>query len=337
MWNSEGISPVTVRVLGVAMTGDEPAIGSAESGFWVTDGMEFSLSGPNGAVLARVKATVRCGSSGPWWPLDPGNEWTFRTRDRSQTGGHAVWRIARIERINGKDWAVFNPGPPQVERVRSEPDGRIYRLRNDGIEELLIDPNGAEIGAWQITGRLGPADTLAGSFGEQVAWTERVFSLIQSSGRLARGAGPVAFGTSVIAGSSGGFGSGYELLEALIQGVRYAPSYARLELLVETPVADISGRKARNCAVPCYFVACGLVPGADPPGTYKPCMEASVRGGTAQLRLIDPSGTTVFETAAEGWVRIPLYRPGPVDLPAGNYTVTATTAVATVTAPLVIR
>lgn len=77
---------------------------------------------------------------------------------------------------------------------------------------------------------------------------------------------------------------------------------------------DLNEDAAR--AVPCLFVACGLVPGADPPGTYRPCLEASLRGGAGRMQLKDSAGTVVFESPANGWVRILL------PTTPGQYTVT---------------
>jgi hypothetical protein len=124
------------------------------------------------------------------------------------------------------------------------------------------------------------------------------------------------------------------LLEAVIGGAHFLPNYPRVELSLETQSVNLTGKSARNCAIPCYFVACF---GADPPNTYKPCMEASVKGGNGRLALLDPSGTPVFETAADGWVRIPLYREPATVLPAGKYSVAATVNGATMTLPLDIQ
>ena len=39
---------------------------------------------------------------------------------------------------------------------------------------------------------------------------------------------------------------------------------------------DVTGKNVTNCAIPCYFAACGLAGPVDPPGTYKPCARARV-------------------------------------------------------------
>jgi hypothetical protein len=77
-------------------------------------------------------------------------------------------------------------------------------------------------------------------------------------------------------------------------------------LSVESNDLDVSGGNVTNCAIPCYFVACGITPGADPPGTYKPCFQARVRlenlpvqdSTTLDLDLIDAGDRSVFHTSA---------------------------------------
>ena len=153
-------------------------------------------------------------------------------------------------------------------------------------------------------------------FSEELSYQGPVVGLGQESGRLARGAGPSYYQTNVIAGSSGGFGSGLTLLEAVINGTRFGPDYPRVELQIESKVVDLGAKSARNCALPCYFVACF---------------------GAGRLTLLDPSGNPVFETAADGWVRIPLYRAPATVLPAGMYSVRATGIGSTVSIPLQIK
>lgn len=332
-WNSDGVAPVTVYAGDTPMTGAEPATGSAATGAWVADGMSFSLRDAEGRTLASVNAAVRCDAL-PWWPLTAGNEWHFRRNDRVSTGQHSVWRVLRREVVNGVEWAVLEGAPSNLSRLRTAEDGALYSRNASGAETLLLDPSGQRRGEWAVTGMAPLAVTLAGTFSGELSWQGPVQGLGRDSGRFARGIGPSYFQTNVIAGSSGGFGAGYTLLEAVIAGARFTPAYPRLELGLEANVVDFSVKSARNCALPCYFVACF---GADLPGTYKPCLEASVRGGAGRLALLDPGGVPVFETAADGWVRIPLYRAPATLLPAGKYSVRATVGASVVTLPLEIR
>ncbi len=332
-WNSDGVAPVTIYAGDSPMSGAEPAIGSARTGVWVADGMVFSIRDAAGQTLASVTASVRCGGLN-WWPLDAGNEWHFRRNDRVSTGEHSVWRVLRKEMVNGVEWTVMGGVPTAISRIRVDAEGRIYALAANGAESLLIDPSGQQRGTWAVTGQTATAVTLAGTFSEELSWLTEVMGLGRDSGRLARGIGPTYFQSNVIAGSSGGFGSGYTLLEAVIGGARFMPNYPRMELSLETQLVDFGVKSARNCALPCYFVACF---GADLPGTYKPCVEASVRGGPGRLALLDASGSPVFEAPANGWVRIPLYRAPATLLPVGKYSVAATVNGTTVKLPLEIR
>ena len=333
IWDSGGPAPLTLFAGESAMSGPEAAAGSSRTGSWVSEGMVFSLRSAGGQTLASVRAALRC-DAGSWWPLDLGKEWHFRRNDRAVTGAHSVWRVARKEQIDGVEWSVLDPGPAGPARLRAESDGRIFRLAADGRAVLLVDPSGLSEGAWVVGGRSPNAITLAGSFSEELNWRGPIAGLGRESGRLARGVGPTYYQTDVIAGSSGGFGVGYTLLEAVIGGARFVPNYPRVELSLETQTVNFSVKSARNCAIPCYFVACF---GADLPTAYKPCMEASVRGGAGKLALLDPSGAPVFETEANGWVRIPLYREPATLLPAGKYSVAATVNGTTVTLPLEIQ
>jgi hypothetical protein len=332
-WDSDGPAPVTVFAGESPLNGAEPATGSAQTGFWITDGLPFTLRDSAGRTLASVRAAVRCGSR-PWWPLAVGNEWHFRWNSRTITGAHAVWRVARKESVNGVEWAVLSGAPSTFSRLRADAEGRLYIPAANGADRLLLDPLGLEPGLWNVSGRRTAAETLAGTFPDELTFQGAVSGLERVSGRLVRGVGPSYYQIDVVAGSSGGFGSGYTLLEVVAAGgARFRPNYPGVELLLESKMVDFASKSARNCAVPCYFVACF---GADSPGTYKPCIEASVRGAD-RLTLLDPAGNPVYETNGEGWMRIPLYRPPAIPLPAGVYGVRATGAAATVLIPLEIK
>jgi hypothetical protein len=116
----------------------------------------------------------------------------------------------------------------------------------------------------------------------------------------------------------------------------------------------VSGQKATNCAVPCYFVACGLVPGADPPGTYKPCAQARVglanwpaaASRAVRVQFVAPDGTTRFDqtlnldaSPAESviFVQVPLYSAPNLGLPAGLYQLLAKTVDGTAQSALVVQ
>jgi hypothetical protein len=332
-WQAPGAGPVTLFAADTPMTGPEPGTGATRTGSWVTDGMIFTLRDAYGQALATTSAVVKCDAGG-WFPLDVGNEWHFRRNDRVSTGNHSVWRVVRKEQVNGVDWAVLSGTPTDLARLRTDPERRLYSLSNSGVERLLLDPAGDPSGLWLVTARSPIAITLAGAFSEELTWRGRVLPLARDVGRLARGVGPTYYQSDVVAGSSGGFGVSYTLLEAVIGGARFVPNYPALELSLETQVVNMEVKSARNCALPCYFVACF---GADSPNTYKPCIEANVRGGAGRLTLTDPTGKVLFESPASGWVRIPLYTAPATPLPPGRYTVSATVNSSTVTLPLVLN
>ena len=133
--------------------------------------------------------------------------------------------------------------------------------------------------------------------------------------------------------TGGSFGAG---------GIQFPAPASAVQLGIENLVLNVSGKQVTNCAVPCYFAACYLEPGADPPGTYKFCAEARValanwpagRDRNVQLQLIAPDGSTAFnqtvfaggaaDTAAR-FVQVPLYS-APRPLPPGSYRLSAQTA-----------
>jgi hypothetical protein len=150
-----------------------------------------------------------------------------------------------------------------------------------------------------------------------------------------RGVGLASEQSNLNAGSSGGFFQSLTLVEARLDGVVLAQPAARLSLAIENPVLDVTNQKAPNCTVPCYFVACGLLPGADPPGTYRPCAETRVEtsygvGHSVQLQLFDPAGTLVNSTTADvssagglEYISLPLYTTPDTTPPSSKLTVLA--------------
>jgi hypothetical protein len=134
------------------------------------------------------------------------------------------------------------------------------------------------------------------------------------------------------------------LIEAsLAGGLHLALGSPSVQLGMESLTLDLTGKLAPNCAVPCYFVACYLAPGADPPGTYKPCARARVglanwpagNSRTVDIQLLAPDGTVVFDfkmamdaapDEAVSDVQVPLYSAPNQPFPAGAYKLVATTA-----------
>ena len=180
-------------------------------------------------------------------------------------------------------------------------------------------------------------------------------SLLLETGTLARGMGLLTSNTQMLSGSSGGFTQGRTLVEATVAGgIHFPAPVPSVQLGMESLSLNVSGQKATNCAVPCYFVACGLVPGADPPGTYKPCAQARVglanwpAGASRAVRVqfVAPDGTTRFDqtlnldvSPAESviFVQVPLYSAPNLGLPAGLYQLLAKTADGTAQSTLAVQ
>jgi len=84
---------------------------------------------------------------------------------------------------------------------------------------------------------------------------------------------------------------------------------------------DVTDKLVANCALPCYFAACGLGGATpDPPGTYRPCAQARIEAGAStgsqvQIQLVDLTGVVLFTSSlpadASGntlqYVRLPVY------------------------------
>lgn len=188
----------------------------------------------------------------------------------------------------------------------------IYVLTDTG-EQVYLDPSSS---AFQKTGYSGPL----GAFND--ALTENVFSGLDFNSTIfVRGIGLASFMQNLDTGSSGGLVSALQLEEVRLNGIRLSVPAPSLSLAIENTVLDLTNKKAPNCPLPCYFVACQLAPpGADPPGTYRPCAQARLEttgspGDSIQLQLIDPTGAGVFSitavTDAKGnslqYIRVPLY------------------------------
>ena len=113
-----------------------------------------------------------------------------------------------------------------------------------------------------------------------------------------------------------------------------------MTLGIESVNLNVGGKQVTNCAVPCYFVACGLVPGADPPGTYKPCAQARVElanwpagaSRSVRLQLLAPDGNAAYDEmlvldaspgSSVSFVQVRLYSAPNVPLAAGAYQLVA--------------
>jgi hypothetical protein len=255
---------------------------------------------------------------------------------------------------------VVLEGDEQEWWYRVDDEGRIFVLSETGQERLWLDatpsPDPSAVLRIVATDQVysGPVGTLPHAIRFQAA----ISSLNFVTGTFARGVGLVRQRTNLMAGSSGGFLEGLELVYARLGGttVLSAPELA-FGLSVERTVLSLTPGNVTNCAVPCYFVACGLVPATDPPGTFKPCLRTRIilrstgedpvtlsfpSGQIFDLELTNEGGRVVYrrsdtmtidpmpltQTYGPGetnyWQQVPLYVRPNEPLPAGRYTLTGT-------------
>jgi hypothetical protein len=127
------------------------------------------------------------------------------------------------------------------------------------------------------------------------------------------------------------------LVDVRVDGIHLSLPAPKIALAVENTDLDLSDQLVPNCAVPCYYAACGIGSPYDIPGTYRPCAQvridtsAAVVGYSVQLQLLNANGTVVFQntTPVSGssglaYIQLPLYAAPLVLFPAGDYKLAAT-------------
>lgn len=337
------------------MTGREAPIGSAQTGDWVSDGLVFVLVTDTGTELARVTAKVSCGATpdpldaalaaGAWFPLRIGNQWIFRYNSRSVTSSYLTWTITGTEQRGERTYFVLSSNPSggaaSGTLLRSDDDGRVYRIRDTAPqnEELWLDPTATPdpSAVLKIRQRNVTYNSPLGTFPGGLLY-DNFAGLIMETGTFVRGLGLMESNFRLLSGSSGGFIQGLQLVSARIgEGIRLATPAATLQFGVESTRLDVTNKKVSNCAIPCYFTACGLA-GADPPDTYKPCFQARINiqhpldGSVlaAEIELRDPSDRQVFQTTVPltkagvlaeftAFQQVPLYAKPNEPFAPGNY------------------
>lgn len=332
--------PVQIRVVqpgGPAMTGFNDPSGSATTGVWVGDGLTFFLVNQAGGVEASAVARVNCGGTprtidqglagGSYFPLAVGNTWVYKYNDRVITASYIVRTITGTQTIGDQTYYALTqmaPGPATtLALLRGSNSGVIWQWTKNG-DQIYFDPNTS---GTQHTGYAGPLGTFSDAISPP---TQIMGGLIQTSSVFVRGIGFANSQSTMLTGSSGGFTEGLDLIDVRVDGIHLSVPAPKIALSIENTDLDLTNRLAPNCAVPCYFVACGLAPGADPPGTYRPCAQSRIdtsaaAGYTVLLQLLDPHGSAVLQVEpASGldYVRLPLYtgsQTGFTLLPPGDY------------------
>jgi hypothetical protein len=299
-------------------------------------------------LLPLLAAVLPAQSTGSYFPLDVGDRWVYREDDRIATAQYQTWRVDRTAAWNGTAYSVMaieGPGTLYAEYwFRADSSGRVYILTGNG-DQLFLDPNilAPNSGEVQLTGQGGAVTTPLGTFPDTVNYVNPM-GLDYETGTLARGVGLLSSLTDLETGSSGGPTLIRTLVEAALAGSnRYPAQTSSIGLGMESLDLNVSGKQVTNCAVPCYFVACYLAPGADPPGTYKPCAQARVAlrnwpaglSRTVRLELLAADGSAAFDqTLAMDaapvesviFIQVPLYSAPNQPLPAGAYQLSAKTA-----------
>ncbi len=325
----------------VAFTGLSDTSGTAETGTWVADGLEFRLVNQRGEVEALSTAHVACGAdevpanglvSNSYFPLQPGNTWTYKMDSRVGTSEYAIWTVTGMRRVADRWYSEITTTVGNNSAVISlfrEEAGIVYRLTgtaSEPREEVFLNPRAVKHGAFSNS---------LGSYPDAAFQTDQP-ALTRDERVFVRGVGLARDNTVLLTGSSGGFVSSMELIDFhLATGPRVeAPVSPRISVSIDTLFLDITGKQLTNCAIPCYFAACGLGSPVDPPGTYKPCVRTRIEAaaqGNFQLELtltgltgemyrsatLDASGDTVR------YIQMPLYGDGNRPFPAGKYLLTA--------------
>lgn len=355
VWSYDGAGQVQVRVgsaAGKALTQPAGPHGSAPTGEVVTDGIIFVLTDAGGTELAETApAIVRCNPAGevlapslagaPYFPLQPGDEWIYSYSSRINTNVYVMRKITGAIYVGDLAWftveeSIGGGAQPSLSWYRNDDMGRIYQLTSQGAV-LYLDPTTPPDPSAILKPTVGgPVQVPAGTFSNTLNYSIINGGLDLESGTFARGVGLVMNSHNMLSGSSGGFTEGMKLVYARIDGhVVFGSPMSSLELGVDASSLDVTNRKAANCAVPCYFVACYLAPGADPAGTYKPCFQARVNLGhtgfgrqQCDVDFLDSANQVLSHatvTGDFGSVQIPLYSAPNVPYQPGNYQVRAQT------------
>jgi len=299
-------------------------------------------------LLPLLAAVLPAQSPGSYFPLDVGDRWVYREDDRISTAQYQTWRVDRTATANGTAYSVMaieGPGTFYAEYwFRADSSGRVYILSGNG-DQLFLDPNllAPNSGQVQLTGQGGAVTTPLGTFPDTVNYVNPM-GLERETGTLARGVGLLSSMTDLETGSSGGLTLARTLVEAaLAGGNQYPAQTSSIGLGMESLDLNVSGKQVTNCAVPCYFVACYMGFGTDPPGTYKPCARARVAlrnwpaglSRTVRLELLASDGSAAFDQTltmdaapveSVTFIQVPLYSAPNQPLPAGAYQLSAKTA-----------
>ena len=284
-------------------------------------------------------------SPGTYFPLDVGDRWVYREDVRVATATYQTWRVDRTESVNGNTYSVIAIEGPYgfyaESWFRADATGRVWLLTGAG-DRLFLDPSLAapNSGQLQLTGSGGSYPTTLGTFPDTVTYVNNIDILDTERGVLARGIGLLTSTSVLNTGSSGGDTMIRTLVEADIAGgVHFPALQSAVDLGIESLTLEVSGKKVTNCAIPCYFPACGIA-GADPAGTYKPCAQARValrnwpasQSRSVTLQLLAPDGSSAYSSTltldastadSVTFLQVPLYSAPNQPFAPGSYRLSA--------------
>jgi hypothetical protein len=267
-----------------------------------------------------------------YFPLDVGNTWTFKTDSRNFTAEYVTWKVTGLQRIQDRWYSQIDVTTSAYSSFLGyfrEEAGLIMRLTPlETREEVYLNPRAVQHAAFRNS---------LGSFPDGAFQTRQPDALIREDQVFVRGVGLARSNTKLLTGSSGGFTSNLELVEfKLASGPRVeAPGMPRISLSMATTLLDITGKQLENCAIPCYYAACGIGSPVDPPGTYKPCVQTRIEAAAEgefqmELSLKSRDGVEVSHFAlltasgeATRYMQLPLYGEANKLYPAGSYVLTA--------------
>lgn len=324
---SGGNGPVQILVgqpNGPALTAFTTSDGTATTGLWVNDGMTFYLVDKSGTVEASATAHLSCGGTprtidqglggGSYFPLAVGNTWVYKANSRFITASYIVWTISGTQTIGGQTYYALgqasNSPPTTIALLRAAKNGAIYQNAN-GVDQVYFDPNAA---GNKNVGYSGPLGSFANAIqpASPLGLTTTLLTYV-------RGIGLVNSFSVDDTGSNGGFLNSLDLIDARVDGVHISVPAPKIDLSIENTNLDLTNQVAPNCAVPCYYPACGIGSSYDRPGMYRPCAQTRIdtssttAGYTVLLQLLDSTGTPVFQQTPQpglNYIRLPLFTDG---------------------------
>lgn len=236
-------------------------------------------------LCATAKADVDPSCRSEWLPLETGNYWVYQSSSRFVTNSFHTLRVLGPYELDGQVWCQLEDAG-RLFFLRTDAEGRILqRSLQSAAESVYLDPRGLK--PYTLNSKLG--------FTAPAIDYNPAASLSRDTSTYASGFGKITSTSFITTGSNGGFSSSDTLLEMRISDTLYrlTPTLAEITLTLDPSFA--------NCAVPCYYAACGIGSPVDPPMTVKPCLGARTAGSNLPanslllLSIADAVGTIKYQ------------------------------------------